>query len=163
MRRRLNPHNIEAELIGGNPMPGQPPSQGSRPPGSIDFELTDFDRARQALDELPPGVREVAHLAPGYWEQRRRKAQPSDRALTGMAIDWVIALPAAVRPRTLCEQFPRIANRIAESWNEHANTAEALGRLLVDERGGRHGLPGPVQQEIRQLREYALQLAGQRR
>ena len=25
-------------------------------PGSIDFEETDFDSARQALDELPPGV-----------------------------------------------------------------------------------------------------------
>ena len=137
-------------------MPGQPPS---KPPGSIDFEPTDFQNARLSLDELPAGIREVAHLAPGYWEQRRRKPVASDRALTGAAIDWIIALPAAMRPRVLCEKFPRIANQIAETWRDHARTAQALGRLLVDERGGRHGFPGDVQLEIRRLQEYAQQLA----
>ena len=34
----------------------QPPKPAS-PPGSIDFEETDFDSARQALDELPPALR----------------------------------------------------------------------------------------------------------
>src|SRR5436190_21899877 len=115
-------------------MPGQPPS---RPPGSIDFEPTDFHNARRALDELQAGVREVAHLAPGYWEERRRKLIASDRALTGVAIDWLIALPAVLRPRVLCEKYPRIVNQIAETWRDHAGTVQALGRLLVDDRGGR--------------------------
>ena len=140
-------------------MPGQPPSS---PPGSIDFEPTDFHNARRALDELPAGIREVAHLAPGYWEQRRRRPVASDRALTGTAIDWIIALPAATRPRTLCEKYPRVANQIAETWRDHARTAQALGHLLVDERGGRHGFPADVQLEIRRLQEYAQQLVGQR-
>ena len=140
-------------------MQGQPPS---RPPGSIDFEPTDFHNARRALDELPPGIREVAHLAPGYWEQRRRRPVASDRALTGTAIDWIIALPAATRPRALCEKYPRVVNQIAETWRDHARTAQALGRLLVDERGGRHGFPSDVQLEIRRLQEHAQQLAGQR-
>jgi hypothetical protein len=143
-------------------MPGQPPSKGSQPPGAIDFEPTDFYNARKALDELPPGVREVAHLAPGYWEERRRKSVASDRALTGAAIDWVIALPVELRPRQLCETFPRVANHIAETWHDHAYTAKALERLLVDDRGGRRGFPPPVENEIRKLRDYAEQLAVQR-
>ena len=40
-----------------NPAPPKP----APPPGSIDFELTDFDDARQAMDELPAGVAEVQH------------------------------------------------------------------------------------------------------
>jgi hypothetical protein len=43
------------------------------PPGSIEFELTDLENARQALEELPEGVDKLPMLAPNYWEQRRRK------------------------------------------------------------------------------------------
>ena len=93
----------------------QPPNPAS-PPGSIDFEETDFDSARQALDELPPGLAEVKQLQAGFWEQQRRKPTATDRALTGPTIDWVIGLPPALRPHATCEQFPRVVNAIAEAW-----------------------------------------------
>src|SRR5262245_33775606 len=159
MRPGCDAHTIQIGQTKEVPMPGQPPSP---PPGAIEFELTDFDHARRVLDELPPGVREVSYLAPGYWEERRRKPLASDRALTGPTIDWLIALPAVMRPKTLCEKFPRIVNHIAETWEDHARTADALGRLLVDERGGRHGFPPEIQNEIRRLQLYAQQLAAGR-
>ena len=77
---------------------GQQPPKPPRPIGTIDFELTDFEDARHVLDDLPPGVAEAKHLLPGYWEQQRRKSVPTDRALTGAAMDWVIRLPPALRP-----------------------------------------------------------------
>lgn len=124
----------------------------SPPPGTIEFELTDFSEARQALDELPPGVGQVDRLSPGYWEERRRKPLPTDRALTGRAIDWLMALPPQVRPRELCEQFPRIANALAEAWADPRTRDESLQRLLDDGREGRRGFPADVQREIERLR-----------
>lgn len=132
-------------------MPGKP----IPPEGALDFEATDLDAARRTLDEPPPGVEEVKHLAPGYWERRRRVTQPSDRALTGAALDWLMALPVQQRPRLMCERFPRIVNHIAENWNDRAGTVRALGRLLVDERGGRQGFPKEIDAEIARLRDYA--------
>ncbi len=128
-----------------------------KPPDSFDFELTDFDQARQALDELPPGVGEVACKEPGYWEARRRKSLPSDRALTGAAIDWLLALPGDVRPRLICDKFPRIVNQIATYWNDRAQAADALKYLLVDERGGRRGFGAEVEAELQRLLQHALQ------
>jgi hypothetical protein len=141
-------------------MPIEPPASA---PGCIDFELADLHDARQVLDGVPPGIREMGLIIPrAYWEQRRRRLVPSDRALTGTAIDWVVALPAEVRPLALCDKFPCLANQIAESWCDHARTAQALGRLLLDERGGRQGFPSDVQREICMLHEHAQKLAGWR-
>lgn len=128
----------------------------SKPPDSFDFQLTDFDEARRALDELPPGVGEAACLEPGYWEARRRKTMPTDRALTGSAIDWLLALPSDVRPKIMCDKFPRIVNQIATYWNERAYAAEALKYLLIDERGGRRGFGQEVDAELHRLLDHAL-------
>lgn len=129
----------------------------SRQPDSFEFEWTDLDQARRALEELPPGVGQAATLAPGYWEAQRRKSIPSDRALAGLAIDWLLALPSDVRPKVLCDRFPRIANKIAASWGNHAHAAAALQYLLTDERGGRRGFGLEVEAELRRLLRHALE------
>ncbi|HEY1393248.1 MAG TPA: hypothetical protein VFV25_07715, partial [Methylibium sp.] len=82
----------------------------------LDFQLTDFDEARAALDELPPGINEVQRLKPGFWDARRRKPMATDRALAGSTMDWVMGLTPGLRPRVLCERFPRIANALAACW-----------------------------------------------
>jgi hypothetical protein len=133
---------------------GQHTPSGSRPPGAIDFELTDLSAARSVLDDLPEGVLEVERLQPGYWEARRRKPVPSDRALTGAAMDWLIRLPAQVRPQALVEQFPRVVNAIAQVWSDPAAGPRAMARLLTDDRGGRRGFPPEVERELRQLADY---------
>ena len=129
---------------------------GKPPSDSFEFELTDFDQARRALDELPPGVGGIARLTPGYWEGRRRKTVSSDMALTGFAIGWLLALPGDVRPKLMCDKFPRIVNQIAECWHDRARTASGLRNLLADERGGRRGFGVEVETELARLLQHAL-------
>jgi hypothetical protein len=128
----------------------------SKPQDSFDFELTDFDEARRALEALPPGVGEAACFAPGYWEARRRKTLPSDKALTGGAIDWLLALPDDVRPKIMCDKFPRIVNQIAVHWKDRALAVDAVKYLLTDQRGGRRGFGAEVEAELHRLEEYAV-------
>lgn len=130
------------------------PAQPYRPEGSIDFEWTDLQTARQALDELPPGIGRAEAQAPGYWESRRRKPASTDRALTGGTLDWLMALPPSQRPHVTCERYPRIANRIAESWHSTSERTEVLRSLLCDDRVGRRGLPGDVRREIESLLKH---------
>jgi hypothetical protein len=118
---------------------------------ALDFEVTDFDEARRALDELPAGLAAMQQTTPGFWDQRRRGALPSDRALTGAAMDWVVALPPSIRPHTTCEQFPRVANAIAESWPDVALCTRVLDHMIHDYRGGRRGFPATVQAELSSL------------
>jgi hypothetical protein len=135
-------------------MSGTPPSKPPLPPGTIEFELTDFSDARDALDDLPEGVREVQALAKGGWEAQRRKPLASDRALTGKALEWLIGLPAELRPRQLSESYPRVANLIAEYWGHPQRRIEVLDELLTDSRGKRQGFPAAEAQELRNLRKH---------
>jgi hypothetical protein len=130
-----------------NQQPQKPPA----PLDALEFEITDFDDARRSLDELPAGVQAVQRLTPGYWEQRRRGALPSDRALTGTAMDWIVALPPPIRPHSTCEQFPRVANAIAESWEDVPLCTRVLDHMIHDYRGGRRGFPPTVQSELNSL------------
>lgn len=136
-----------------------PASKPSSPPGSIDFEMTDFDMARRALDELPAGVAAIQRLKGGNWEAMRRKPLPTDRALTGEAMDWVVGLPPALRPYSTCEQFPRVVNAIAASWNDLEFCLRVIDHMVNDYRGGRRGFPDVVQRELQALQRHQRQRA----
>jgi hypothetical protein len=129
---------------------------------SLDFEITDFDEARRALDELPAGLAQVQQTTPGFWDHKRRSARPSDRALTGTAMDWVVALPPPIRPHTTCEQFPRVVNAIADSWGDAPLCVRVLDHMIHDYRGGRRGFPAAVQAELAMLMRHQ-QAQGSRR
>lgn len=120
----------------------------------LDFQFTDFGEAREVLDELPPGLAELQQREPGYWLSRRRPPSPADRALTGPTMDWLIKLPAAVQPRRTSVLHPRLVNLLAESAASPAGLLRTIDGLFEDRRGGRRGLPEPVQQELRALQEY---------
>jgi len=120
------------------------------PSGIIEFEVTDVKDAHRVAEQSDVAAG-IERLMPGYWEEQRRKSTPSDRALTGAGIDWVLALPAEARPKALCEQFPRIVNHLAEHWHDLPNARLALMRLLADERGQRKGFSLQIQQEIGKL------------
>lgn len=132
-----------------SPSPPKPPALDS-----IDFEVTDFDSARQALDELPAGVGRAQVLQPGFWDQHRRKPTPTDRALTGAAMDWVIGLTPDLRPHATCEHFPRVVNAIAASWDDAPQCVRVLEQMINDYRGGRRGFPPAVQEELALLLRY---------
>lgn len=126
----------------------------SVPPGTIEFEITDFETARRALELPPEGLERIQTFAPNYWEERRRKPQPSDRALTSEAMQWLLTLPADLRPREVCNRYPRVANAIAESWI-HPERLQILDAFLTDSRGNRRGFPPEVERELRALRGAA--------
>lgn len=121
---------------------------------SLDFELTDFQQARAVLEEPPAGVKALQRLDPREWLKRRRPAEARDRLLTPLAETWLDRLPRALRPVELARAYPRIANVLAESWNDADVCLAFLGELIVDRRGTRRGFPQPVALEIVALRDY---------
>jgi hypothetical protein len=131
-----------------------PPPKPPSPPGSIDFEITDFDEARRVLDELPAGVAEVQKMLSGDWHEKRRKPLPADRALTGEAMDWVVSLPPSLRPQATCEQFPRVVNAMAASWTDLQFSLQVIDHMVNDYRGGRRGFPANVQAELKALFDH---------
>lgn len=120
-------------------------------PEALDFEPTDLQSARDALDTLPPGVERIPDFVPDYWVRKRRKPTATDRAMTGDAMAWVLNLPAWLRPKALCDRYPRVANNLAASWSNPATRHETLSDLLHDRRGGRRGFPPDVRGEIEAL------------
>jgi hypothetical protein len=128
-----------------------------KPSGLIEFEITEVEAARREADK-PAAVCALEKLLPGYWEELRRPLTPSDRALTGKGIDWMLALPSNARPKALCAQFPRIANHLADIWDTPRDTQLVLMRLLADERGNRKGFSLQIDQEIGRLAAYVQSL-----
>jgi hypothetical protein len=88
--------------------PNHPPPFQPSAAGGLDFQAVSLDSARAALDELPSGVARALDAMPGYWQKNRRLPLPSDRALTGRAMDWSTQLPENVRPLVTAERYPRI-------------------------------------------------------
>lgn len=138
-----------------------PPKKQSTTPESFwqeegfEFEHTDFDEARRILDTESVSQFDVATVvSPDHWKRLRRAKLPTDRALTGGAIDWLVALPPALRPQALTLEFPRIANGLAEVWHEPELFQAALDRLLCDGRKGRKGFPAAVRDELVALRNW---------
>jgi len=91
-------------------MPTTPPP---KPFGdSLDFEIADCNEAERSLNELSAGLAQLQRLREGGdWSALRRKSFPTDRAMTSLAMDRVIALPPTLRPHTDCEQFPALSMR----------------------------------------------------
>ncbi len=140
--------------------PKKPPPAPPAPPESdwgegLEFELTDIDEARRILDAESVSQFDVSGFdRPEHWKRIRRVSLPTDRALTGKAIDWLMALPTALRPQLLSRQFPRIVNALAEVWDQPELCHAAFARLLADERKGRKGFPGGVHDELEALRNW---------
>jgi len=127
------------------------PAKAPSADDALEFELIDIESARAAHDETPPGV---GALPPpeGVWEARRRKPCPTDRALAGTAIDWMLSLPAPVRPYMLCEKYPRVANALAVAWGDPEKRQALLKDLVIDRPRKRTGFPEAVRREIETLR-----------
>lgn len=131
-------------------------NSGSSPSSDMfEFEVTDFGEARLALDDLPAGVGAKAPPTQAELEGQRRKPLPTDRALAGSTIDWLIALPPALRPRVASEVFPRAVNLLATVWMNAVERDAVLVSLLDDRRPGRRGFPLEVRRELEALSRFA--------
>ena len=127
---------------------------------SLDFEVTDFETARQALDELPAGVTSVMRSQPNFWAGKRRPQTPTDRALSGQAMEWFAQLPQRLRPVHLSTNFPRIVNRIAAAWHSDVMSRAVFEELLRSPRAVRTGFPLAVRNEIVALSAHRLAIRG---
>ena len=82
-----------------------------------------------------------------------RKARPADFMLPA-TIKWFEALPAEVRPVALAEKYARIANLLAQQWNDDKACRAYFDDLLMGRRSKRRGFPVNVRRELWLLREY---------
>lgn len=135
------------------------PKSAQSPPApkvldSLDFEVTDFEQARAALEEPPAGVKALKRFDPTEWFKRRRPPEARDRLLTAYTEAWLDRLPPSIRPFELARGYPRIANRLAECWGDADACLDLLNELLVDHRGTRRGFPANVALQIVALRDH---------
>ena len=122
---------------------------------SLEFEVTDFGEAKRILDDESISQFHVERVVSTEQLKRLRRATlPTDRALSGHAIDWLINLPASLRPQKLSAQFPRIANALAQVWHEPNQRQAVLDKLFDDGRNGRSGFPPEVRYELVVLRDW---------
>lgn len=140
-------------------LPKRPPVPA---PDSIDFEVTDFDSARMALDEPPAGVKLLPKGGPD-WQALRRPVDPQQVQLRPHALAWLRKLEPELRPRELIARFPRVANQIAEAWSDPVLCLRVLSALVVDQRGDRRGFPLSVAVELTTLHDHLYALARRQR
>ncbi len=137
----------------------KPPSKyNPTPSGLMDFEAVSIEQARDVLDALPPDIARVLESVPGYWQNNRRPALATDRALTGRAMEWLGRLPDNIQPQLTILRYPRIINAIADAWPVAAHRTDVFDHLLNDRRIGRRGFPVEIEREIAALCLHASSL-----
>lgn len=80
----------------------------------------------------------------------------ADVELSNEADDFFRTLPGDVYPQALVENYPRIANTIAELRFDRAKLDAYFQSLLNDSRGGRQGFPFAVLMNLQNLRDTLL-------
>lgn len=126
-----------------------------RPSGSIEFEPVAFEAPPRAAATAPAAPvddsidRDV--LSINFGRAKDHKPAATDRMLAGYAIDWLIGFPANARPKSLCDRFPWVANRLAGEWKNAPASAASVQALIGDARWGSAGFPVQVQGELKSL------------
>lgn len=122
---------------------------------SLEFEKVSLSDARKALEETGPAAY-AAPKKPENWEEKRSASL--DEPLSDATSAWMAELPDAVRPRQLALRYARLANRIAELWEDPARCGRLLDELMTDRRGGRKGFPLAIASELATLHEHYYRL-----
>ena len=91
---------------------------------------------------------------PGSENRAENRHDQCAEGLSEQARAWLDALPLSVRPVTLAEKYPRIANRFALLWKQPRQCDAYFESLLVDERGGRKGFSQTVALELVTLKTH---------
>lgn len=81
-----------------------------------------------------------------------RNSRPAP--LTSHTIDWILYLPAEVRPQALSGRYPRIANLLADAWLRPQQFKLCLNEFLHDKRPNRQGFPPEVAVELQKLENH---------
>jgi len=121
----------------------------------LEFEKVSFEDARKVL-EVKTRFDET-----GGW--RGERASERTQPLLEVTLSWMESLPASLRPVALARDFPRIANKLCESWKRPARCDEYFEQLLIDHRGGRKGFPAALAMELSKLASHHASLYPYRR
>jgi hypothetical protein len=98
-------------------------------------------------DEVGPGKRATD------WSVRRAALVDGDRVLLSHTHLWLRRLPSNCQPTRLCRHYPRIANALAECWNDTTLGDRLLVDLLIDRRGSRAGFSVRIVKELHVLKK----------
>lgn len=120
--------------------------------GFTDSDLAAFAHETQRRGER---IRRPARAHDIAWQLRRAPPNPRDKAASALALAWCAGFAEGLRPKALCERFPRLANRLALCWPDPLLSAAVLDELLTDRRGDRSGFPAEVQAELVRLLDSA--------
>ena len=124
--------------------------------GSLEFEKVSLSDARKALEETGPAAYAVPRKTEN-WEEKRTAT--ANEPLSDAASKWMGELPESVRPRQLAMRYARLANRLAELWDDDPVKCERLlDDLMTDRRGGRKGFPLAIASELATLHEHYYRL-----
>lgn len=105
-----------------------------------------------AADGLPAPSEPNAHTPCAAL--RRTLPREQDRSLTSQARQWLRRLPARQRPLALCSMYPRLANRLAEVWDDPTQIDAVFDELMIDQRGGRMGFAPLIASELMRLHRW---------
>jgi|SoimicmetaTmtHAB_FD_contig_31_9878164_length_726_multi_2_in_0_out_0_1 hypothetical protein len=86
------------------------------------------------------------------WEAKRAALVDGDKVLLSRTHLWLRRIPGHCQPKQLCRHYPRIANAIAETWDDQMLGDRLLNDLMVDRRGNRAGFPARIVAELHVLR-----------
>ena len=106
------------------------------------------------LDQLIPRFRIRPTIGPDGvpdWTRVRAPVPDRDRVLQSATHLWLRSIPTPLHPKRLCRYYPRVANRLAEAWEDAERTDRLFDELLNDRRGKRRGFPERIVMELQKL------------
>jgi hypothetical protein len=123
-----------------------------RSSGLVEFEAIEPEELiEQAQAQSADESLDTDPLSINFQRSKETKPTTAERMLAGNTIDWLLAFPAEARPKALCERYPHVANRLAQSWSNQKQSAQSLQLLVGDERWGSAGFPAQVQGELQRV------------
>ncbi|HEY0847859.1 MAG TPA: hypothetical protein VGE12_21010 [Noviherbaspirillum sp.] len=125
---------------------------------SIPFVKVSIEEAKAALQKEAI-KKEVSLPQKKDWSGKRTPPDRHSPDLAPATFKWMASLPSKTRPYELAKQFPRIANRLAETWPRPVHCERYLDELMMDSRGDRQGFPADVAAEIAALKVHFLRAA----
>ena len=110
-----------------------------RPSGSIDFEPLEPAAVAREVNTPPDDGIDRDPLSINFGRLKDHRPTSIERMLAGTTIDWLVAFPAASRPKALCDRYPHVANRLAQDWSQPAlpqrGSSTSNCRLCVERAG----------------------------
>lgn len=123
----------------------------ARPSGFIEFERVELSAVIHKTAVSHDDTMDSDPMSVNFGRKKDFKPAAAERMLAGATIDWLVAFPAEVRPKSLCDRFPHVANRLAKEWQDSERSTQSLRELAGDARWGSTGFPAQVQAELERM------------